>query len=116
MKKDISGTEKFLVAFLGIPALVTCGFLVSFLWARILQDLWRWFVMTYWHASALPFWNACGLLLMVGILRVGLTRDKMEDEDSSYIAKATYPLISQTVAALFVWGFGYLYAIWGHLT
>jgi hypothetical protein len=96
----------------GAAILIGAGMLTSFLWARVLQDLWRWFVAPLFHLPLLPFWNALGLMMVVSVFTHNIATKEV-DEESPWWAKAGVQIIGSAIGALIVWAFGGLYAQWG---
>lgn len=103
--------EKFISITLGIVALLFGGILSSFLYAKVLQDLWRWFMVPQFGLQPIGFWEAAGLSLVAGFFLSQVAKTKTDfDEGTGPLTRGITVLLANLLLVLALWGFGAIYA------
>lgn len=79
----------------------------SIIGAFVLLKLWMWFVFPVFIVPALTIWQAMGISFFIGYLKIDLTKNS-DDNDDSLTDRIAHILITVIVYAALVLGLGWI--------
>lgn len=92
-----------------LPWAMLTGIPVTLFAGLVIADYWEWFITSTFSLSPITYLQAVGLMLFVGLFKIGLARDDIAKYNDHPVATIFIKQILMAVLWLALWGFG---AIW----
>lgn len=99
-----AGTKKLIA----LPWTMLTGIPITLFAGLVVADYWSWFISPTFGFAAISYLQAVGLMLFVGLFKVGLTHVKPDENDHPIVTTFVMQLL-MVVVWLIIWGIG---AIW----
>jgi len=93
---------------MALPWVFLTGIPLTLLGGVILSDYWSWFIARTFNIAPITYLQAVGILLFVGLFKIGLKRETPEENDHPV---ATIFIVQGITAVVWLisWGVG---AVW----